>query len=194
MDIKWHGNSCITIKGKDVSLAINPDKEAGKIKADAIFTSLPETAEVEGADRVFDWPGEYEYRGVPINAFQAWTAAKDDPKAEETIIFSFKIDGVKICHVGALGHNLTDQMINKIGDVDILILNGAEDSNLLIKKALELIESIDPRAIAVYGTDEPKSLFKELSVGEYEKQAKVSVAGASDLPDDKRAYFVFEKA
>lgn len=194
MDITWHGNSCFQLKNKEVTLLINPDKETGKLKADGVLSSLPETMEIDGVERVFDWPGEYEYKNVPINAFQAWTAAKDDKAAEETIIFSFKMDGIKICHLGALGHELTDEMINKIGDVDILMMNGSPDSNLGTKKASEVIEAIEPRAIAFYGTEDPTAILKELGAGEVESQDKVSLSGASALPDDKRAYFVFNKA
>ena len=193
MDITWHGNSCFTLKTKEVTIAINPDKDAGKLKADGVLSSLAETVEVEGSEKLFDWPGEYEYKGVPLNAFQAWTAAKDDPKAEKTIIFAFKMQGIKVCHLGALGHKLTDEMINKIGDVDILMMNGSKDSNLGIKKALEVIEAIEPRAIAIYGTEDTTAILKELGAGAVEQQEKVSLGGASALPDDKRAYFVFKK-
>lgn len=193
MDITWHGNSCFTLKTKEATLVINPDKDSGSLKGDGVLSSL-EPVEVQESGKLFDWPGEYEYKGVPINGFQAWTAAKDDKAAQETIIFVFKISGMKVCHLGALGHELTDEMINKIGDVDILMMNGSPDSNLGVKKALEVIESIEPRAIAFYGTDDPKAILKELGAGEVESQEKVNLKGPKDLPDDKRAYFVFQKA
>lgn len=195
MDITWHGNSCFTLKDKSVTLVINPDKEAGALKGDGVLTSLAEeTAEVKDCGKVFDWPGEYEYKDVPINAFQAWTAEKDNKDAEKTIIFAFKIIGIKVCHLGKLGHNLTDEMINKIGDVDILMMNGSPESNLGVKKALEVVEAIEPRAIALYGTEDPSAFLKELGAGDVETQDKVTLKSAADLPDDKRAYFVFARS
>ena len=88
-----------------------------------VLSSIGENiSEVEGMEKLFDWPGEYESNSIPVNGFAAWTKSKTEEskeKAEETIIFCFQVSGIKFCHLGELGHKLTSDMINEIGDVDV---------------------------------------------------------------------------
>ena len=118
MEIKWHGNTCFTIKNKGKILVINPYKEAGKLKGDVVLSSLKEDPiEIEGAIKVFDLPGEYEVKNIPIIGFRAWTKSRTteekEGKGEGTIIFYFEMGGVKFCHLGDLGHVLTSDMVNQ---------------------------------------------------------------------------------
>ena len=39
----------------------------------------------------------------------------------QNIIYSFEVDGIKICHLGDLGHLLSDAQLAEIGKVDILL-------------------------------------------------------------------------
>ncbi|MBT4917673.1 hypothetical protein HON58_04515, partial [Candidatus Peregrinibacteria bacterium] len=135
MDITWHGRSCFTIKGKRVTLVTNPNKEAGKLKGDVVLSSLEDPSEVDGVRKIFDWPGEYEVCEVPIVGFQAWTKSKSKEEEEKqvgdpTILFYFEVDGFKCLHLGDLGHVLTSDMVNEIGDVDILMIKCGSNSNL----------------------------------------------------------------
>ena len=58
-----------------------------------------------------------------------------------------KIDGVRICHLGDLGHKPTDQMVAEIGDTDILMIPVGGKDTISAKKAMEVIEKIDPHMV-----------------------------------------------
>lgn len=199
MEIIWHGNTCFTFKGKKTNVVINPEKDAGQLKGEIVLSSLKGNPQkVDGAIKVFDWPGEYEMKEVSITAFQAWTKSKSNEdkegeKGDETILFYFVIDGIKCCHLGELGHIISSEMVNKIGDVDILIIKAGKNSNLDVKKAVEVVESIDPRAIIAMG-ENPNELMKELGANNISAVDKFVIKSISDFPEDKRTYILLEKS
>jgi L-ascorbate metabolism protein UlaG (beta-lactamase superfamily) len=200
MKITWHGNTCFTLKDKDAELVINPDKEAGKLKGDVVLSSLKngELSEVEGARKVFTWPGEYEIKNITIIGFQAWTKSRskeeEEGKAgEDTVIFYFEIGGIKVCHLGELGHILTGEMVKQIGNVDVLMMNIGGKSNLDSKKASEIIESIDPRVLIPMGDSDFKVALKNLGADNIEELEEFTVKSTSELPEEKRLYIILKK-
>lgn len=199
MEITWHGNTCFTCKAKSgVSVLINPYKGTN-LKGDVILASDPETVPVEGAKKVFDWPGEYEINDIPIVGFQAWTQSrtKEEETGEsgKTIIFCFQIDGIKLCHLGELGHILTADMVKEIGDVDVLMIKIGKNTNLDLKKAVEVIEAIEPRVMIPMGENNANdSLMKELGADKVEVQDKFTLKAASELPEDHMKCVILNKA
>jgi len=200
MDITWHGNTCFVCKDKGVTIVINPDNGAGKLKGEIVLSSLKEkTAEVEGASQVCDWPGEYEIKDVAISAFQAWKSSKkneeqEGKKSESTLIFRFDVEGIRMCHLGELGHALTSDMVKEIGDIDVLIMNAGAGTNLDGKKAMEILESIDPRALILVDNGAQKDLLKELGAEPIEEIEKFSFKSKSELQEEKRTYVVLKKS
>ncbi|MDD3861743.1 MAG: MBL fold metallo-hydrolase [Candidatus Gracilibacteria bacterium] len=200
MDITWQGNTCFVCKGKDSTVVINPDLQAGKVRGQIVLSSLKkeDTVDVEYMTQLCDWPGEYEVGGVPIVAFQAWKTSKKSEeeggkKADSTLIFRFDLDGIKICHLGELGHSLTSDMVKEIGDTDILMMNAGKGTNLESKKAVEILEAIDPRMLIIGTGEGKKELMKELGADQVEEMESFSFKSRNDLPESKRGYIVLSK-
>lgn len=200
MEINWHGNTCFTFKDKKTRIVINPDKSIENLKGEVVLTSLKDadTGKVEGAYKIIKWPGEYELQDVPIKGFLAWTKSKSKEEAEgtagdRTIIFNFEIGGIKCCHLDNLGHVLTSDTIKEIGDIDILMINVGEDSNLGLKKAMEIIESMEPRAIIPMGKGSFSEALKEFGATGIEPQEKFEIKSLEELPEDKRLYIILKK-
>lgn len=200
MEITWHNNSCFTIKDRSVTLVINPDRKAGKLHGDIILSSIggkENLGEVEGASRVFDWPGEYEVKDIPIKAYQAWTKAKskeeETGKGDKTIIFCFEVDGMKVCHLGDLGHTLTSDMLKEIGDVDVLMVKIGKNSNLDTKKANEVIEAIEPRVIIPMSDEDPAAALKGIWSDKIETLEKFVVKDLKELPEEQTKCVVLSR-
>lgn len=162
MDIQWHGLSCFTIKGKNATIVTDPydAKEVGlkplKLSADIVLANADFELHHNVADfkdaTILDWPGEYEARGVIIQGVAAFDRPRDkeDPKkdnGERVIIYALQVDGFKICHLSNLGHKLTNEMQEAIGDVDILFVPIGGGVGLDAKKAHEVVEQLDPRIV-----------------------------------------------
>ena len=157
-----------------------------------------ELGEVEGAKRVFDWPGEYEVSDIPIIGFQAWTKTKskeeETGKGEKTIIFCFEVDGIKICHLGELGHSLTSDMVKELGDIDILMIKIGKGSNLDTKKATEVIEAIEPRVIIPMGDEDLTAALKGIWEDKIETADTFTIKSITELPEDQTKCVVLNRA
>ena len=188
------------MKGKNVTVVTNPEIGSEKLKGDIVLKNTSDdTLTLEGVVKTFSWPGEYEVRDVPVSGFQAWTKSrsKEEGEAEDvegTVIYFFKVDDFKFCHLGELGHKLTSEMVNKIGDIDFLFVPAGADTNLDTKRAMEIIESIDPRVVVPMGAGDFTSLLKVLGAEGVERLDKFVIKSTSELPDDKRLNLVLNKA
>jgi L-ascorbate metabolism protein UlaG (beta-lactamase superfamily) len=199
MEIKWHADTCFTIKAKKKTIVLNPHREAGKLKGEMVISSLAESAEVEGMERMFDWPGEYEMKNVPIVGMKAWVKSKskdaeEGGEGESTTIFCFSVGKIKFCHLGELGHSLTSDMIESIGDVDILMIKVGEKSHLDSKKAMEIIEAIEPRIVIPMGTEKVAEALKDIGADKIETLDKFEIKSRKDLPEEQMQCVVLNPA
>jgi L-ascorbate metabolism protein UlaG (beta-lactamase superfamily) len=197
MDIFWHGHSCFTIKGKNALIVTDPlemGTKLPKLKANVVSLSQEgKMADVEGEPKILNWPGEFEVADIAIEAIQ--------PEGEESSIFIFAIDGVKICHLGFLAHELHDDVLDHIGDVDILMVPVGGGSVLDGKTAQKVVEAIEPRVVIpmLYNATETdldikgaEDFLKALGKTGQETVEKYSVAGRSSLPDGSMGFVVLE--
>jgi len=75
--------------------------------------------------------------------------------------FVVEVDGVRICHLGDLGHELNDRQLKKIGPVDILMIPIGGIYTLNGTDARAVVDQIRPRRLVLpmhYGT----KAFQEL--------------------------------
>ncbi|MBI2831207.1 MAG: MBL fold metallo-hydrolase [Chloroflexi bacterium] len=78
-------------------------------------------ASVKGNPTVVRKEGKTEVKGIK---FQGAPCYHDETKGKQrgsNIIFCFEVDGMRVCHLGDLGHILNDDQITQIGKVDILL-------------------------------------------------------------------------
>lgn len=163
MEIQWHGLSCFSLKGKSATLITDPydSKDAGikfpKISADVVvanseFAFHHAVSQLGGNVKVFDWPGEYEAKNVSIQGISAYDRPREKEEgkkdlANRVIVFTIELDGFKICHLSNIGHKLTPEMLEAIGDIDILFIPVGGNGSLDAKKAHEVIEQLEPRVV-----------------------------------------------
>ena len=198
MDITWHGHSCFTIKGKDATIVTDPFEGLGtklpKLKANVVSLSGEgETAEVDGNPKVLDWPGEYEVSNVAIEAIC--------PLGENFNIFVFALDGIKICHLSYISHELPEDLLDRIGEVDILMVPVGGSEVLDGKLAQKVVEAIEPRVVIpmLYAGTETKlkiggiaDFLKAMGKTATEPTEKYSVSSRSSLPEDRMDFVVLE--
>lgn len=210
----WHGQSCFTIKGNGITIVTDPySEEIGlklpKLTADVVTVSHQHsdhnnTKAIEGNPKILDWPGEYEVKESSFIGTDAFHFSKGEgPEAEKrggNIIFSFEVDGIRICHLGDLGHTLTNEMTEAIGDIDILMIPVGGTYTIDYKKAHEVIEQIDPRLVIPmhYKIDgltldiaPVQAFLKEVGQLNLQPINKLKVK-RSELPDDKTNFVLFE--
>jgi L-ascorbate metabolism protein UlaG (beta-lactamase superfamily) len=68
-------------------------------------------------------------------------------KRGSNIMYKFKVDGIKFCHLGDLGHDIDDEITEKIGEVDILFVPIGGTFTVDDKSAWKVINKIKPKII-----------------------------------------------
>lgn len=217
MDIQWHGLSCFTLKGKNGTLVTDPyeQKAAGikppKFSADIAVSNVDfdlhhGVSELGSEVRVFDWPGEYEAKNIIVQGIPAYDRPreKDDSKkdtANRVIIFLIQIDGFKVCHLSNIGHKLTPEMLEVIGDVDILLIPVGGEICLDAKKAHEVIEQLEPRVVIpmyykVPGIKLPLAeldvFLKEVGIHTPTREKVLKFQSPSQLPQEQTDFKILE--
>lgn len=134
MEVSYLGHSAFKVSNKNVTIVMDPFDPAmlgikfPKIdRADVVTLSHQHAdhnfvANLPSSAFVISGPGEYEVGGVTIRGVASF---HDDKKGEErgkNTIYVVTIDGVSVCHLGDLGHLLSDEQKEEIGGVDILMV------------------------------------------------------------------------
>lgn len=157
MEISYIGHSSFLLKTKDCRVVTDPfGPSTGmvfpKTMADIITLSHNHddhnyVAGVQGEPMVFDWPGEFEKKGVRIFGFQSFHDTKQGEERGENTIYKFEIDGLTILHAGDLGHLPDDKLIEAIGEIDILIIPVGGTYSLDAKQAVDTAKKLDPSIV-----------------------------------------------
>jgi len=158
MDIIYLGHSSFKLKGKTGTLITDPfdPKMVGikfvKTSADIVTLSHSHSDHnqsnlISDTRMVIDGPGEYEVVGISIIGIPSF---HDDKKGEErgnNIIFVIEMDGLRIVHLGDLGHELSESVINHVGTVDILMVPVGGFYTVDAEKAASVVRSIEPSIV-----------------------------------------------
>ena len=200
MDITWLGHSCFKIKGSHAAVITDPYSpdlgyQLGKAAANVVTVSHQHPGHsyvqgVGGEPKAVSGPGEYEISGVliiGISTFHDGTEGKDRGK---NTVYLMEIDEVSICHLGDLGHVLTNAQAEELDNVDVLMLPVGGVSTLNATMAAEVVRQIEPKIVIPmhYQTEALKRdlesvdrFLKEMGVREPEPQPKLSVTKSNLL-------------
>ena len=134
MKIKWLGVASFLITSDEgVRIIVDPYKTGGPIKsaeykgpADIVTVSHEHgdhnnTAVIEGNPQIIKGIKPVEVKGIKFNGIAAFHDEMQGKKRGPNTVFYFDVDGLRVCHLGDLGHMLSDEQIEQIGQVDILL-------------------------------------------------------------------------
>ena len=97
---------------------------------------------------VIDGPGEYEIKGVSILGLSAF---HDKEKMMPNIVYLAEMEGVRVCHLGDLGHSLSDKQLDKLNGVDVLMINVGtlieKPNKLTVQETIKQINQIEPSIV-----------------------------------------------
>lgn len=200
MDITWLGLSCFRIRGSQAIIITDPFPPGlgytlGKQTADIVTVSHQHPSHsydqgISGEHRLLKGPGEYEISGVLILGIAAYHDAVKGQSRGKNTIYLMEIDGVAVCHLGDIGHVLSDEQVEEMGNVDILMLPVGGVSTINAAMAAEIIRKLEPKVVLPMHYKTPKTdrelepvenFLKEMGLGQIESRPKFSVS-KSNLP------------
>ena len=200
MDITFLGHSCFRIRGSQAVIITDPfppdiGYTLGKQTADIVTVSHPHPSHsfdegVAEGYRLVKSPGEYEISGVLILGISTYhDAVKGESKGKNTA-YLMEVDGITICHLGDIGHVLSDDHIEEMGNVDVLLVPVGGVSSLNASMAAETVRKVDPKVVIPmhYKTDNTKrdlepveNFLKEMGQTHVEPRPKFT-ASRTNLP------------
>jgi len=228
VEITWFGQSCFLLKSKDIRIVTDPySPEIGlklpkDLKAHIVTVShehfdhnfveavhlIPFAQSLQqglGARReifIIREPGEYEIHNIEIIGVSAFHDNQRGNLRGGNIIFLFHLEDLGVCHLGDLGHTLSDEELERLNQVDILLVPVGGNYTIDAKKAVEVINQIDPKVVipmhykidglaSSVQLDSVDKFLKEIGGGEVVQQSfKIS---KGELPADERRVVILEK-
>ena len=132
MQITWYGHSCFLLENDaGIRILTDPcDPDTGyalpSIPADIVTISHNHSdhncvSVASGEPAVISDPGVHAAHGISVTGFPAWHDDANGRKRGANILYRFELDGVRVLHLGDLGHALDRSFAESIGRVDVLL-------------------------------------------------------------------------
>ncbi|HLD51249.1 MAG TPA: MBL fold metallo-hydrolase [Patescibacteria group bacterium] len=208
VEINFINHSCFKIKGKEVSLIVDPydPEQTGykmpKLDCDILLTTHEHFDHnykdaISGYKLLIDGAGEYEVGGVFIQGIEVFHDNENGAKRGKSTLYVIEIDDFTIMHCGDLGHELSKETLEHIPDIDVLLIPVGGTYTIDAEAAAKIISSIEPGFVVPmhYQTSEVTKLSKDLAkldkfldemgvdVG-MKKQNTLKLSNRSDIPEE----------
>ena len=158
MKIKWFGQSCFMITSENgTKVLTDPFKKMLGYKLPEIEANIVSTSHEHGDHNNINAVkssfvhinelGEFSEDGIEIKGVETFHDKFSGSKRGKNTVYNFKIDEINICHCGDLGHILTSNQIEKIGNVDILLLPVGGLATINAFDAAQVIKQLNPTIV-----------------------------------------------
>lgn len=186
MHIIWHGQSCFQIqtsrnKGEQVSVVIDPFDETTGLKLPSLTADVllithfhddhSNKKAVKGNPFLIEGPGEYEIKEIFVQGIPSFHDDKEGKEKGLNTIYTIDEEGMRLCHLGDLGQKeLLPDQVEKIGNIDILMVPVGGTYTIDAKTAAKVISQIEPRIVIPMHYHLPKLKLKLDSVDKFLKE------------------------
>lgn len=208
MNISWHGLSCFEISTKglhgEATLVIDPYQNSTGLRfprtLEAQVVAVTHEAEhannvesILGNPFVINHPGEYEVKGIFLYGIRAprTQEAKGEPK--ENVLYRLEIEGMSLAHLGSLDRELSDEELEQLQNIDVLMLPVGGGRVMTPKVAASVMAQVEPRLVipmthAITNVKEKLAsvddFCKEMGLCQREETTKLKIT-RKDLPEEE---------
>ncbi|RLF27977.1 MAG: Zn-dependent hydrolase [Thermoplasmata archaeon] len=155
LKIRWHGHACFEITN-ETTLVTDPHDgksigiPAPNVTGDIILVSHDhydhnsvKSVEKEKSTVITD-EKKRNISNISIQGYKSFHDESHGEKRGENIIYKFIIDDITFCHLGDLGHELDEDIIQEIGKIDILFIPIGGTFTIDADTAWKVIDKIKP--------------------------------------------------
>ena len=190
MKLKWYGHSCFALTYADgTAIVIDPfDDSVGyplcDARADAVLCSHDHfdhnyVQSLRGKPQIVKDSAPRAVGGVKIRGLDCFRDDAQGARRGRNIAFILEGDGLRVAHLGDLGHMPTPEMYEALRGVDILLIPIGGTYTITTPEAVEVIRGVGPHtAIAMHF----KTVLCNLPITD--EQEFVRLTGAQYLPDE----------
>lgn len=203
MKIRWLGHACFLISSEAGLRIVTDPYTPGAFgcnykppaeKADVVTVSHEHqdhnnVKDVKGNPQVVRGVGIHKVKGIE---FEGVATAHDDSSGSQrgaNTVFCFTLDGVRVCHLGDLGHALSQKAVAEIGPVDVLLIPTGGNFTIDAAGADAVANALGPKiVIPMHFNNDRCPSFPVAGVEPFaEKRQRVRQAGESEIEVTKEA-------
>jgi len=149
--IKWLGHACYKIYFDDIQCVIDPFED-GSVPG---YKNIDTSADIILASHQhFDHYGMNSVRqllrmvhGVNVKKVHTFHDEKGGSLRGENIVHVLDYNGTKIAHFGDIGHVLTQQQIDEIGDVDVALVPIGGTYTVVAEQAKTICQQVNAKIV-----------------------------------------------
>jgi L-ascorbate metabolism protein UlaG (beta-lactamase superfamily) len=190
VEITYFGLNAVRLRGREATVMIDPyEPKLGlsPVRLNVqivIFTHDDPThfslQGLSGEPHVVSGAGEFEIKGVAMTGTQMYHDAKKGAERGKNFAYTVEIDDLRICHLGHLGHSLSEDQLEGIGSkIDVLFVPIGGGSHINSAQATEIVNQIEPKLVIPISYKLPGLTLLAQNLEGLEKFAKEM--GATDL-------------
>lgn len=221
--ITWAGQACFQISvsltaGKQAiqkdqaNIVIDPFRDIGlkmpNFEADVLLVTHQHEdhnniKSVKGNPFLIEGPGEYEVKGVFVKGIDSFHDDNEGRERGNNTIYTIEAEDIKFCHLGDFGQKqLTDEQLEKIGNIDVLMIPIGGVYTISSSEAQRIIGQIEPKIVIPmhyklpklrFELDELSKFLKTMGKNSIEPQDKITIK-TSTLPKEREMEIVVLKA
>ena len=189
MKVKWLGHASFMITSETgTKIITDPYTPGGPLNYDEIKESADivtvshahfdhnNVASVQGNPQVVSEAAPVEIKGIEFSGIPTYHDESRGSERGNNIIFCFEVDGIRVCHLGDLGHPLSENECAALGSVDIILVPVGGNYTIDAKVATEVCGKLAPKVmIPMHYRNERCSSFPVAGVDEF-LQGKTGVS------------------
>ena len=210
MQIFWKGQSCFqlvtSLAKSNINIVIDPfgpdnGLRVPSFQADILLITHDHDDHnnkkaVAGNPIVIESPGEYEVKDVYIEGIPSWHDNAEGKERGANTIYLLEAEDLRICHLGDLGQKeLTQEQLQKIGEVDVLMVPVGGGPTISCQEAVKIISQIEPKIIIPMHYSLPKlkinldgvdKFLKSLGIKSLNPEPKLNVKKKDLIPEEAK--------
>lgn len=155
MRIEWLGHACFLLTGRDgLRLVTDPFNEqvgypVPRTKADIVTVSHDHfdhnaTQFIGGSPVIVRGTGDQNVKGISIKGIPTFHDKSQGRERGPNTVYKIALDGITVCHLGDLGHTLTEDQLKTLGRVDVLLLPVGGTYTIDPQEAAEVVRQVNP--------------------------------------------------
>jgi len=184
-DIKWLGHASFLLRAESgVALVMDPYNDTIGYKlpyptADVVTVSHDHRDHgyvegVRGNPQAVRTPGEHQVKGIRITGVATYHDEAGGRQRGPNVVYVISMDDVTICHLGDLGHPLSKEQVQALGDVDVLMMPVGGTYTIDARQAADLTRQVKPRIVVPMHYKTPALNFPLAPVDDFLRAMGVS--------------------
>jgi L-ascorbate metabolism protein UlaG (beta-lactamase superfamily) len=163
MKIKWLGHASFLITSSNGKKVITDPYKSGGFGGAIKYGPIKERADVVTVSHSHDdhndvgglpggfaevsTTGRHEAGGLAVTGVKTFHDPQKGKERGRNIVFVIEMDGIRVVHLGDLGHKLSDDEIRAIGKADVLLIPVGGHFTIEPKDALAVARSLSPSVV-----------------------------------------------